>query len=164
MNSAATQRAAETREPSIPKKRPVASGGASNVQSKTRLAVHTQPVVWEDKTLELELVERPSSFTLSLPLSGIDPRQVYIQAASNSLLIEFRVKKTMSHNLLEGGFKESIDKRMSVEFTLPLEIEQGATTVGVYGGLLEITARKAPRTEQASWSEIVPFPTRSASH
>lgn len=163
MNFVATAHPAETREQSIPKKRPVSSGGASNIQSKTSLAVHTQSIVWEDKTLELELIERPSSYALSLPLLGIDPRQVYIQATSNSLLIEFRVKRTMSHNLLEAGFTESIDKRMSVEFTLPREIEQGATAVGVYGGLLEITARKAPRTKQDSWSELVPFPVGNAS-
>lgn len=114
------------------------------------------------KESSVEIVADESQYRIVLPLTGIDPRSVYVFATPRSLLIEFRFRKMVSHPTIHGFVTENIKQRISREFSLPGEIEQGTTTVAVCGDSLYIAARKSQEEEQRPWSQLVHFDTRAS--
>jgi HSP20 family molecular chaperone IbpA len=105
--------------------------------------------------LPVEIAENKLAYGLIVPLSGIDPRKIYVLAGPRSLLVEFRMKDNVRH--ASGGVAEKTECRISREFTVPDGIEAHSTTVRVCGDSLQITARKAREAQQGHWSELVRF-------
>lgn len=157
MNSGA-QRSTEPFE-GTPPQRPAASR-LTPICRKPNTSVIARPLAGQDESLSIEVVERESEYQLSMPLSGIDPRKVYVLVAPHSLLIEIRFKNVMRHQAIRAVVTESINWQMVREFNLPAEIEQGGTTVRLYGETLQITARKSQHDRQTSWSQLIHFDTR----
>lgn len=116
---------------------------------------------WEDESASIEVTEDETEYNVLVPLSGIDPRKIYVFATPQSLLIEIRSKSTVRHELGRAPAMESIDKRISREFTLPIAIEQGATIVEIRGGSLLIRARKSDVEQPSLWSQLIHFDTRA---
>jgi HSP20 family molecular chaperone IbpA len=110
----------------------------------------------------IEIAEQTSQYIIVVPLTGIDPRSVYVFATPRSLLVEVRVKRVVSHQIINGFVTESIKERISREFSLPVEIEQGATNVKVRGDSLQITAGKSQEEQQKPWSQLIHFDTRAS--
>lgn len=157
--TAGVQRADESFE-EVPKRR-VASGGITDLVSQKELRTFW-PFPWHDGSPPIEIAERPSEYEVALPLKGIDPRNIYVFARPRALLIEIRFKSTVCHGMVNSHVTETIDRRVSREYSLPIEIEQGATKVQIQGQVLYITARKSKYDVQGSWSELVPFDTQPA--
>ena len=110
----------------------------------------------------IEIAEDTSQYNIAVPLAGIAPRSVYVFATPRSLLIEFRAKRVVSHKMINGFVTESIKQRISREFSLPVEIEQGTTIVKVCGDSLQITAGKSQEEQQGPWSQFIHFDTRAS--
>jgi HSP20 family molecular chaperone IbpA len=111
--------------------------------------------IQQDESLPIEVAEDESEYKIIVSLSGIDPRKIYVFATPRSLLIEIRFKSTIYHDLPRALVTESIDRRISREFSLPIEIVQGATRVQISGDSLHITARKSEREQETSWSQLI---------
>lgn len=110
--------------------------------------------------MPIEIAEGRSDYEVIVPLSGIDPRKIYVFAKPQSLLIEVRFKSIVHHET--SGITERVQRRISREFLLPAELEAHTTTVRVCGDSLRIRARKSEEDEQASWSEMIHFDTRGS--
>ena len=80
----------------MPPQRPAASRLAS-ICRKPTTTVATRPLAGHDESPSIEIVEGESEYQLSMPLSGIDPRRIYVFVAPHSLLIEIRLKKVVRH-------------------------------------------------------------------
>jgi HSP20 family molecular chaperone IbpA len=117
----------------------------------------------EEEPASIEIIEKEFEYQLSMPLSGIDPRRVYVFVTPHSLLIEIRFKNRALHQAITGAVIESINGQIVREFTLPAEIAQGTTTVRLYEETLQITARKSQQDQRTSWSQLVDFDARSRS-
>lgn len=111
----------------------------------------------QHECLPIEIVESESEYKIVMPLSGIDRRKTYLFATSHSLLIEIRFKTSIRHQVNKSMVAESIDRRISREFTFPTEIEHGSTTVQICGESIQITARKSRHNQDASWSQLIEF-------
>jgi HSP20 family molecular chaperone IbpA len=157
--TAGVQRASESFE-EVSERR-AASGGTTDLAGQKEFRT-LWPFPWQDGSAPIEIAERPSEYEVVLPLIGIDPRNIYVFATPRALLIEIRFKSTVCHALVNAAVTETIDRRIAREFSLPIEIEQGATAVQIQGQILHITARKSPYSEQGSWSELVHFDIRPA--
>lgn len=116
-----------------------------------------RPHIPQDESLPIEITEGQSEYRIMVPLAGIDPRKIYVFATPRSLLIEIRFKSTVCHELAHSLVTETVDKRISRELALPVEIEQGATTARVSDDALHITARKSEREQEISWSQLIDF-------
>jgi HSP20 family molecular chaperone IbpA len=111
--------------------------------------------------LPVHIADGSGEYKLTMPLVGIDPRNVFILASPRSLLIEVRLKRTISHETTGGPVAECIDRRITREFTLPVEIARNGTSVQVVEKRLQITARKAQHDQQGPWSQLVCFSTQT---
>ena len=116
-------------------------------------------VDWKSASPSIEITESLLEYKIIVALSGIDPRKIYVFAMPRSIQIEIRFKSMMHHKTVTPGVMETIDLRIVREFSLPVEIEQGATTIGIYGQSLLITAPKARQSQSTSWSQLIPFNT-----
>jgi HSP20 family molecular chaperone IbpA len=132
----------------------------STVSVKLNASRNARSLLWRDEPPLVLIAEGPSEYKLVVPLAAIDPRKIYVFAAPHALLIEIRLKSTICHPTTNAPVTEAIDRRISREFNLPIEIERGRTKVEMHGESLHITARKSQETEQASWSELVHLDTR----
>jgi HSP20 family molecular chaperone IbpA len=121
------------------------------------------PDIQQDESLPISIAENQSEYSIVVPLAGIDPRKIHVLATPRSLVIEIHSKSTVWHALTRAPVTESIDRRISRELTLPIEIEQGATTVRVTHDSLHITARKSEHNQETSWSQLIHFDTRAPS-
>ena len=108
----------------------------------------------------IEISGGKSDYRVIVPLSGIDPRKIYVFAKPQALLIEFRLKSSVRYDT--SNVAENIECRMSREFLLPAAIEAHSTVVRVCGDSLYITARKAEGEAQHPWSELIHFDTRGS--
>ena len=126
------------------------------------VVVRTRPLARQEESGAIEVAEDTLQYIIVVPLAGIDPRSVYVFAMPRSLLIEFRAKRVVSHKMINGFMTESIKQRISREFSLPVEIEQGRTIVKVCGDSLQITARKSQEEQQKPWSQLIHFDTRTS--
>ena len=95
-----------------------------------------------DTLSPIELAETPSSYSIVVPLLGVDPRKVYVFAMPTLVTIEIHCRSGICHQLNDTPVIETIDRRISREFSFPIEIEKGGTVVQVCGESLEITAAK----------------------
>jgi HSP20 family molecular chaperone IbpA len=59
-----------------------------------------------------------------MPLSGIDPRKVFVFAMPRSIVIEVRFRRLTNHKMPMAAVLESIDERVVREFSLPVEMNQ----------------------------------------
>lgn len=155
--NARVQRSTESFERLIPKKQATSRRPPASVWPNA--SAIARPLSWPDESLPIEIAEGPSEYKLIAPLCGIDLRKIYVFAMPRLLLIEIRYKTSICHKLATAPVRERIDRRISREFDLPNEIEQGATKVQVCGESLEITARKSPHDKRASWSQLIHFET-----
>lgn len=121
----------------------------------------SRPKAWQDESPSIEITEAQTDYKIIVPLSGIDPRKIYLFATPRSLLIEIRSKSTVCHELPGATATEKIDHRISRELTLPAGIKQGGTTVELRGASLLITARKSDCEQPAPWSQLIHFDTRA---
>jgi HSP20 family molecular chaperone IbpA len=117
---------------------------------------------WQSESPPIEVAETQLEYKFIVPLSGIDPRKIYVFAMPRSILIEIHFKSMMHHKTATAGVMETIDQRIVREFNLPAEIEQGAATIRIYGESLLIAARKARRIQSTSWSQLLPVEARGA--
>jgi HSP20 family molecular chaperone IbpA len=118
---------------------------------------------FHDEVPAIEIAEGASEYRLRVPLASLDPRKLYVFATPHALLIEIRFKSTLCHSTTNAPVRETIEHRIAREFTLPIEIEHGTTTVRVCGQFLDITAPKSQQAQQTSWSELVHFDARPPS-
>lgn len=158
--NATVQRSTESFERLIPKRQATSRRPPAPVWPNA--SAIPRPLPWPDESLPIEIVEGPLGYKLIAPLCGIDPHKIYVFAMPRLLLVEIRYKTSICHELATALVTERIDRRISREFDLPNEIEQGATTVQVCGESLEITVRKTQQDKQASWSQLIHFDTRSS--
>jgi len=145
---------------SIPKKQAASCQLALSLRSKGLVLL--PPIVWNDEPLPIEVAEAESEYSIILPLSGIDPRNIYVFAKPRSLLIEIRWKSSTHHPVSNAHITENVERRISRELNLPTEIEERATTVRISGDFLQVTARKSRHDQQTSWSELIRFDTRAS--
>lgn len=124
-------------------------------------SITSDPVVLEDCCLPAKIVNEDTAYKLVVPISGIDPRHVYVLAAPHSVLVEIRTKCVIPHEVDGAAVNENTQQRISREFTLPDEIEAGTAAVRISGDSLEITAAKSP-SEHEPWSELIHFDTRGS--
>lgn len=120
------------------------------------------PLGREEELLPVDVWCEGPEYKLVVPLSGIDPRNVYVFATPHSVLIEIRFKNSLSHESEQGPVIETVERRISRELSLPIGIEERATSVHVCGDCLQITARQAGPEHPASWSELIHFDTRKS--
>ena len=118
------------------------------------------PFVWADEVLPADISCERSEYRIVVPLSGIDPRNIYVFANPRSLVVEIRLKSEIHHESGKGPVAETSERRISREFALPTEIEERATIVRVCGECLQIIAREALGEHSTSWSELIQFDTR----
>ena len=154
------QRSAESFERPFPKKR--AASSRTPISTRSNSSVIRRPLAWQAEPLPVEIVEGRFKYEVIVPLSGIDPGKIFVFATPRTLLIESRVRSSVPHQMANTVVKESIDQRISREFSLPNDIEQGGTTVEVCGESLHIAARKSDRPQQTSWSQLIHFDTRAS--
>lgn len=124
------------------------------------ISVAVRPVFRQCESPPIEITESQSEYKMIVQLSGIDPRHIYIFAMPQSILIEIRFKSLVRHETKKAAVMESIDQRIAREFSLPVEIEQGATTIRTCGESLVVTAQKAKERQETSWSQLIQFDTR----
>jgi HSP20 family molecular chaperone IbpA len=153
--NAGTQRAPEPFR-GAPSQQTVASR-PSSICKKPNASAITRLCNEEKEPASIEIIEKEFEYQFSMPLSGIDPRRVYVFVTPHALLIEIRFKNMVLHQAITGAVIESINGQIVREFSLPAEIEQGATTVRLYEGTLQITARKSQQAQRTSWSQLVDF-------
>jgi HSP20 family molecular chaperone IbpA len=159
--NAGVQHVAEPLEAQVPRRR--ATSCEPPVSVRLKLSEARQSTIFPKEPMPIDVVEEPTEYKVVVPLSGIEPRRFFVLAMPRSLLIEMRLKSRISHLTLNALVSESVDHRISREFNLPVEIEQGGTTARVCGEFLEITARKSEHSQQACWSELIHFDTRPSS-
>jgi HSP20 family molecular chaperone IbpA len=158
--NATAQCSTESFEGPVPKRRPASGPTAASVRPSA-FVIH-RSVTWRDKSVPIEIAENQSQYRIIVPLLGIDPRKIHVFVMAHSLLIEIRFKTSVHHQMANGVVMESINRRILREFNLPIEIEEGTTTVQVCGASLHITARKSGSDRQASWSQLIHFDTRAS--
>jgi HSP20 family molecular chaperone IbpA len=158
--NARVQRSTEPFEGLVPKRRAASCRPAAS--TRPNASVFPGPLTWQDESLPIEIAEGPSEYKVILPLCGIDPRKIHVLAMPRSLLIEICFKSSVRHQVTNAFVTESVDRRISREFSLPIEIEKGATTVQVWGECLHITARKSEHDQQPPWSHLIHFNTRAS--
>jgi HSP20 family molecular chaperone IbpA len=158
---ASAQRSVQSFEGLIPKKRPASCRSAA--AGGPKISESRRPQAWQEEFPAIEIAEEATEYKIIVPLSGIDPRKIYVFATPRSLLIEIRSKITVPHELDQALVMEGIDHRVSREFRLPVEIEQGGTEVQIGGESLDITARKSERQQQLPWSQLIHFDMRTVS-
>ena len=124
------------------------------------ISVAPRPAGRQGESPEIKVAESQSEYKIIVQLSGIDPRHIYVFAMPQSILIEIRFKSLVRHETLKPAVMESIDQRIAREFSLPVEIEQGATTIRTCGESLVVTARKAKERQETSWSQLIQFDMR----
>jgi HSP20 family molecular chaperone IbpA len=156
--NATAQCSTESFEGPVPKRRPASGPTAASVRPSA-FVIH-RLVTWRDKSVPI--AENQSQYRIIVPLLGIDPRKIHVFVMAHSLLIEIRFKTSVHHQMTNGVVMESINRRILREFNLPIEIEEGTTTVQVCGASLHITARKSGSDRQASWSQLIHFDTRAS--
>lgn len=144
----------------VPKKQAVSSPIPLPVRPKGSVIIG-RPIVWQEECPWIEIVEVESEYQVIVPLSGIDARNVYVFATARSLLFEIRFKSIIHHQTIKSRVTEKIDQRIVREFSLPVEIERGATTIQVCDASLLITARKSQHGKQTAWSQFVDFDARA---
>ena len=132
------------------------------VSRKVAAIIRIGPLAKQEETVAISIAEDTSEYKIVAPLTGIDPRSVYVFATPRSVLIEFRFKRVVSHPMIDGSATETIKERISREFSLPCEIERGTTTVAICGESLQITARKSTQEQQKPWSQFIHFDTRAS--
>ena len=115
-----------------------------------------------DAAHAVSVEEESSSYTVIMPLSGIDPRMVHVLATPKSLLIEVTGKEVFQHHLVKNLVHEAVHHNVSREFRFPNDIERGCTVIQIRGADLEIVAQKAKSEHDVSWSELIHFDTRSS--
>jgi HSP20 family molecular chaperone IbpA len=120
------------------------------------------PQIPRGESLPIEIAEDELEYRITVPVEGIDPRKIYVFAAPRWLLIEIRFKSSVCHELARALVTESIDRRISRKFALPVEIEKGATTVRVSNGSLYITALKSQCEQETFWSQLIHFDMRAS--
>jgi HSP20 family molecular chaperone IbpA len=113
-----------------------------------------QAHIQQDESLPIDVAEDESEYKIIVHLSGIDPRKIYVFATPRSLLIELRFKSTIYHDLARALVTESIDRRISREFSLPIEIEQGTTKVAAILFTSRLANRSANRKHPGHSSSI----------
>ena len=125
--------------------------------------VRAEALKWRGEPTPVEVSEDSGEYKLSMSLCGVDPRTVYVFATPHSILVEVRVKSSVRHPTSGPAVAETIDRRISREFSFPSEIEQSSTTVELSSGFLRITARKCHGEARDSWSQLIAFDARGAS-
>jgi HSP20 family molecular chaperone IbpA len=140
---------------------PVSNGRSASSRTpasrRARGSLIRAPVRWQGESPAIEIVENASEYKLTVPLLGIDPRQIYVFAMPQSLLIEIRFQRTIRHETGYAHITECIDRRISREFNLPVGIERDSATAQISGEFLHITARKTRYDHETSWSQLIHF-------
>jgi HSP20 family molecular chaperone IbpA len=105
--------------------------------------------------------ESPGEYTVVVPMTGVDPRQVFVTATPDTLLIEIRDRETVNHEGNGPVFSKIQDRRASRELRFRHPIEKGIS-LRVNRNQLLITCRQAPAREEQSWSELLRLDTRAS--
>ncbi|MFL6450023.1 MAG: Hsp20/alpha crystallin family protein [Bryobacteraceae bacterium] len=102
--------------------------------------------------------ESATMLNLTVPLEGIDVRQVYIFATPHSIVLEIGMNSTIKHSdPLEAEIQRHHTTR---EFIFRCAIARHSTMARLSGGSLEITSLKAASTSDEAWSEFIQVDTR----
>ena len=94
-------------------------------------------------------------------MTGVDPRQVFVAATPDTLLIEIRDRETVNHEGNGPVFSEIQDRRASRELRFRHPIEKGIS-LRVNRNQLLITCRQASTGKEQSWSELLRLDTRAS--
>ena len=117
----------------------------------------SDPAVWLRKPKRASVKQSGDLYEIMVPISGVDPKKVYIFATEQSIQIEVRVKSSLHHWHGPEAVAEDLDQRVSRELRFPTEIVRGLTTVRISGDCLRITAVKSSERQHRPWSEFVHF-------
>src|SRR6185437_961261 len=158
MTSTAQSRSTELFEGPVFAKRSVLGRSPLSIRPIRTVLIRPSPLACHEEPIPIEIAESKLDYEVIVPLSGIDPRKIYVLAKPRSLLIEARSKSIVRH--ATSDVTERIERRLSREFVLPADIEAHSTTVRVCGDSLRIRARKSENDEQIPWSELIHFDTR----
>jgi HSP20 family molecular chaperone IbpA len=123
--------------------------------------VKIQPFVRGRNPLQLECGETVGEYTVIVPMTGIDLRQVFVVATPHTLLIEVRDRESVNYEGNGPVFSEIRDRRVSRELRLRHPIEKDVHLHRNANQLL-ITCRKTATGEEQSWSELLRFDTRAS--
>ncbi|MGA7412618.1 MAG: hypothetical protein WBW33_19220 [Bryobacteraceae bacterium] len=115
-----------------------------------------------DSAHAINVEEKQSGYTVIMGLHGVDPRTVSVLARATSLLIEVSVNEVFRHPLVKDLALEIVHQNVSREVRFPTEIERGCTVIQIRGAFLEIIALKAKSVQDAHWSDLVHFDSRSS--
>jgi HSP20 family molecular chaperone IbpA len=115
---------------------------------------------WQNNSPSIQVTETPFEYKIVMPLSGIDPRKVFVFAMPRSIVIEVRFRRLTNHKMPMAAVLESIDERVVREFSLPVEIEPNATTCHISGESLVMNAPKAGQSQNTGRSRLIPLDTR----
>jgi len=160
MVSTMRSRSAELFEGPLIAKRPLSGRSPLAIPPKSIVIVRPRPLSCREELNPIEVAERKLDYKVVVPLSGIDPRKIYVIAKPQGIVIEFRLKSGMRH--ANSNVAETTECRISKEFTFPSEIKRCTTIIQVCGDSLHITARKAEGGPQDAWSELIHFDTRGS--
>jgi HSP20 family molecular chaperone IbpA len=141
-------------------KKRVASSNTAHIRSPGAFAIAPPQAL--DAAQAIAVEDATFAYTVTMALSGIDPRTVHVLAAPDSLLVEVSVKETYQHHACVDVVRESVHHRVSREFHFPNEIERGCTVIQIRGAYLEIVAHKGKHEQDVEWSDLIRFDTRSS--
>ncbi len=159
MTSRLQSRSAEFEAPTIAK-RPLSGRTPLVMRSTSAIVIRPRALTCREELDPIDVIERKSDYEVVLPLSGIDPRKVYVIAKPQELLIEFRLKSSAQH--ASGKVTETTECRILREFKFPTEIQRHTTVIHLRAGSLHIRIHKAENGPQDPWSELIHFNTRGS--
>jgi HSP20 family molecular chaperone IbpA len=132
-----------------------------NLLSRPAASFMPRNAGWQKNSPPIQITETQIEYKVVVPLSGIDPRKIFVFAMPQSIVIEVRLKSMTHHKMPIAAVIESVDERIVRELSLPVEIEQNASTCRISGESLLIKAPKARQNQTDSWSQLIPFDNRA---
>jgi HSP20 family molecular chaperone IbpA len=114
------------------------------------------------KPSSLRLDEDSAAYHLSLPVRGIDLRNLHIFTSPRSVSIELRTRRSFPHQSEEPIQSDAEIQRICREVRFRERIERGKAHASMAGNTLHITLPKATSEEDGNWSEWITFDTRAS--
>ena len=104
--------------------------------------------------------ETEMALCISVPLTGVDARDIYILASAYAIAVEIRKRDIVPH----AGviYRECQKQCVTRELEFRSAIKKGSTSVRISTNKLEITCSKDLSAGERTWSEFVRFNTRES--
>ena len=131
------------------------------LSSRREIGSISRPLLLANAHTPVKFEETPSEYHITVSLSGIDARNVYVFAMPFSVVIEIRLKNVTIHQGMQNSVTERTNQRIERELNLPAEIEQGKTKIRIDAGVFHITAQKAQHSRATEWSQLVHFESKA---